>query len=124
MRIVVINHITLDGVMQAPGGPDEDTRGGFAHGDWAIHGNDQIMGQAVGKRIGKPAGGLLLGRRSYEQMLGHWNAQGGPYKEALNAATKYVVSTSSEMTLSCRTRRSCTVTSPPPSPSSSAAPTC
>lgn len=95
MRIVVINHITLDGVMQAPGRPDEDTRGGFSHGGWAIPGNDKSMGQALAERMGKPSGGLLLGRRSYEDMLASWNAQGGPYKDALNNAPKYVVSTSS-----------------------------
>lgn len=95
MRIVVINHITLDGVMQAPGRPDEDTRGGFSHGGWAIPGNDEVMGQALTGRMGRPDGGLLLGRRSYEGMLAAWNAQGGPYKDALNAAPKYVASTSS-----------------------------
>jgi len=95
MRIVVINHVTLDGVMQAPGRPDEDTRGGFSHGGWAIPGNDEVMLQALGERMGKPDGGLLLGRRSYEDMLASWNAQGGPYRDALNVAAKYVASTSS-----------------------------
>jgi dihydrofolate reductase len=94
MRLVVINHVTLDGVMQAPGRPDEDTRGGFKHGGWAMPGNDEVMGQALAERMGRPDGGLLLGRRSYEDMLASWNAQGGPYKDALNAAPKYVVSTS------------------------------
>lgn len=95
MRLVVINHITLDGVMQAPGRPDEDTRGGFSHGGWANRGNDEVMGRALAERMGKPDGGLLLGRRSYEEMLASWNAQGGPYKDALNSAPKYVVSKSS-----------------------------
>jgi dihydrofolate reductase len=95
MRLVVINHITLDGVMQAPGRPDEDTRGGFSHGGWAIPGNDDVMLRAVGERMGKPDRGLLLGRRSYEDMLAAWNAQGGPYKDSLNSAPKYVASTSS-----------------------------
>jgi dihydrofolate reductase len=94
MRIVVINHVTLDGVMQAPGRPDEDTRGGFCHGGWAIPGNDDVMGKALAERLGKPNGGLLLGRRSYEDMLGTWNATGGPFKDALNNAPKYVVSSS------------------------------
>ena len=94
MRVVVINHITLDGVMQGPGRPDEDTRGGFSHGGWAIPGNDEVMGHALAERMGKPDGGLLLGRRSYEGMLAAWNARGGPYKEALNNAPKYVVSNS------------------------------
>jgi dihydrofolate reductase len=53
------------------------------------------MGHALAQRMGKPDGGLLLGRRSYESMLASWNAQGGPYKDALNTAPKYVASTSS-----------------------------
>jgi dihydrofolate reductase len=92
VQLVVINHITLDGVMQAPGRPDEDTRGGFSHGGWALPRNDDIMHQAVGLRMGKPDRGLLLGRRSYEDLLTSWNAQGGPYKDALNTAPKYVTS--------------------------------
>ncbi|HWH11729.1 MAG TPA: dihydrofolate reductase family protein [Solirubrobacteraceae bacterium] len=95
MRVVVINHVTLDGVMQSPGRADEDTRGGFSQGGWAIPGGDEVMGQALGARIGRPDGGLLLGRRSYEDMLSSWNAQGGPFKDALNSAPKYVASTSS-----------------------------
>jgi len=69
MRIVVINHLTLDGVMQSPGRPDEDTRGGFSHGGWATGGNDEAMFKAIGEKMGKPGGGMLLGRRSYEDML-------------------------------------------------------
>ena len=95
MRIVVINHLTLDGVMQAPGRPDEDTRGGFKHGGWATPGNDDTMVQAIGERMAKPGGGMLLGRRSYEDMLAAWNAKGGPYKDGLNNARKYIVSSSS-----------------------------
>jgi hypothetical protein len=52
MRLVVINHVTLDGVMQAPGRPDEDTRGGFSHGGWANPGNDEVMGHAL--RLDEP----------------------------------------------------------------------
>jgi dihydrofolate reductase len=95
MRVVVINHVTLDGVMQSPGRPDEDTRGGFSHGGWASPGSDEATTQATGERMGKPGGGLLLGRRSYEDMLAHWNEQGGRFKDGLNAAPKYVASTSS-----------------------------
>jgi dihydrofolate reductase len=93
MRVIVINHVTLDGVMQSPGRPDEDTRDGFSHGGWAIPGNDEVMGRALGGRIGKPDGGLLLGRRSYEEMLSFWNTQGEPFQDALNSAPKYVAST-------------------------------
>jgi dihydrofolate reductase len=99
MRVVVLNHITLDGVMQSPGGPDEDTRGGFRHGGWAVPGNDEVMARALGRRMGKADGGLLLGRRSYEQMLAFWDAQGGPYKDALNDAPKYVASRNPETRL-------------------------
>ena len=94
MRVVVINHLTLDGVMQAPGRPDEDTRDGFTHGGWALPGNDAVMLGAVGERMSKPNGGLLLGRRSYEDMLTSWNVQGGTFKDALNSIPKYVASRS------------------------------
>src|SRR5205823_10761928 len=70
----------------------EDARGGFRHGGWAVPKNDEVMLRALGQRMGRPDGGLLLGRWSYESMLGSWNAQGGPYKDALNNAPKYVVS--------------------------------
>ena len=95
MRVVVLNHVTLDGVMQGPGRSDEDTRNGFSHGGWAVPGNDDVMGRVLGARMGGPDGGLLLGRRSYEGMLASWNQQGGPFKEALNRAPKWVASTSS-----------------------------
>jgi dihydrofolate reductase len=93
-RVVVINHLTLDGVMQAPGRPDEDTREGFEHGGWAQAGNDEVIGAALGARMAE-SGGLLLGRRSYEDMLSFWNTQDSPFKDALNAAPKYVASRTS-----------------------------
>ena len=90
-RVVVINHLTLDGVMQAPGRPDEDTRGGFEHGGWAGPNVDHAVNAAMGARM--PASdGLLLGRRSYEDMLGYWNTQDSPFKDMLNSAPKYVAS--------------------------------
>lgn len=95
MKIVVVNHVTLDGVMQGPGRPDEDTRGGFTHGGWAGSAHDQAIIDAIGERMNTPDGGMLLGRRSYEDMLGTWNDRGGPFKDALNATTKYVASRSS-----------------------------
>jgi dihydrofolate reductase len=96
VRIVVINHVTLDGVMQAPGRADEDTRDRFEHGGWAsaaIRSPDPAIGDAMGARMAA-SDGLLLGRRTYEDLLASWNAQGGPFKDALNNAPKYVVSTS------------------------------
>jgi dihydrofolate reductase len=92
MAIVAINHLTLDGVMQAPGHAEEDTREGFRHGGWAAGTDDPKVTAAIGERMGAPGGGMLLGRCSYEGMLGGWNERGGPYKDALNAATKYVAS--------------------------------
>jgi len=92
MRIVVINHVTLDGVMQSPGRPDEDIRGGFKYGGWAASRNHEIMIRAVGERMSTPNGGMLLGRRSYDDMLSAWNSKGGPFKDGLNNARKFVVS--------------------------------
>jgi dihydrofolate reductase len=90
-RVVVINHLTLDGVMQAPGRRDEDTRGGFAHGGWAGPNVDGVVNAAMGARMPRSRG-LVLGRRSYEDMLGYWNTQDSPFKDALNSAPKFVAS--------------------------------
>lgn len=99
MRLVVINHVTLDGVMQSPARPDEDTRGNFTHGGWAEAGADEVMGEVLGRRMGHPDGGLLLGRLSYEDMLSAWNTRGGPNKDALMGAQKHVVSSNPETKL-------------------------
>jgi dihydrofolate reductase len=90
-RVVVLNHLTLDGVMQGPGRADEDTRNGFEHGGWSMAGNDDVMGQAMGARMAE-SGGLLLGRRTYEDLLTYWNTTESPFKDALNNAPKYVAS--------------------------------
>jgi dihydrofolate reductase len=90
-RVVVINHLTLDGVMQAPGRREEDTRGGFDQGGWAGPSVDEVVNAAMGARMPR-SGGLLLGRRSYEDMLGYWNTQDSPFKDILNSAPKYVAS--------------------------------
>jgi dihydrofolate reductase len=94
-RVVVLNHVTLDGVMQGPGRPDEDTRDGFEHGGWSMSDNDDVMGEVLGERMAQ-SGGLLLGRRSYEDMLAYWNTTDSPFKDALNNAPKYVASHTSE----------------------------
>jgi dihydrofolate reductase len=90
MRVLVVNHISLDGVMQGPGRPDEDTRDGFRHGGWA-DGSDPAVGEAMSRRMGEGFS-WLFGRRSYDDMLGHWNEVGGPFKDGLNNAQKYVAS--------------------------------
>jgi dihydrofolate reductase len=92
-RIVVLNHLTLDGVVQGPGRADEDVRGDFAHGGWAIPGNDEVMAKAMGAGMAD-VGPLLLGRRTYEDFYGYWPHQkDDPIAEALNAMPKYVAST-------------------------------
>ena len=91
MRVVVVNHVSLDGVMQGPGRPDEDTRGGFRHGGWAQNDNDPALGAAMGERLGQGFS-WLFGRRTYDGLLSYWNATGGPFKQPLNGVRKYVAS--------------------------------
>jgi dihydrofolate reductase len=92
-KLVAVESLTLDGVMQAPGRPDEDTRGGFEHGGWAVPYADQAMGRAMGERMAQ-RGSIVLGRRTYEDFAGYWPKQeDNPYTEALNRAQKYVAST-------------------------------
>jgi dihydrofolate reductase len=90
-KILVANHMTLDGVMQGPGRPDEDTRDGFELGGWAVPNSDEATVAKMGERMdGESA--FLFGRRSYEQLLASWNVLGGPFKDALNNSQKYVAS--------------------------------
>ena len=93
-KVSVFNSLTLDGVMQAPGRPDEDTRGGFEHGGWAVPYNDEIMGKVMAEGMADP-GLLLLGRRTYEDFFSFWPHQtGNPFTEVLDNTLKYVASTS------------------------------
>ena len=92
--LVVINHLTLDGVMQGPAGPDEDRRGGFEHGGWAMPYNDSVMGKMMGEGMAQ-GGPLLLGRWTYESMYGFWpNQKDNPFTAVLDNAEKYVASNS------------------------------
>lgn len=91
MRVLVVNHVSLDGVLQSPGRSDEDTRDGFRHGGWAGQSNDASLGAAMGERMGQEFA-WLFGRRSYEELLTYWNRAGGPFKDGLNQTRKYVVS--------------------------------
>ena len=86
-------NITLDGVIQAPGRPDEDTRGGFDRGGWAVPYNDEVMAQQMSQGMAA-SGAMLFGRRTYEDFYGYWPRQtDNPFTPYLNQATKYVVST-------------------------------
>ena len=92
-KLTVINHMSLDGVMQAPASPDEDTRGGFSRGGWAQAGNDQVMADFMGVGRGGEPGALVLGRRTYMHFFGFWPHQpDNPYTESLNKQQKYVAS--------------------------------
>jgi dihydrofolate reductase len=93
-KVNVVNHISLDGVMQAPADAEEDTRGGFEHGGWAAANQDEVMARQMGKRISGGPGALLLGRRTYEHFYGYWPHQtDNPFTEVLNRSQKYVAST-------------------------------
>jgi dihydrofolate reductase len=96
-KIIVLEHITLDGVIQAPGGPDEDTSGGFTHGGWIATISDAILGTALRKQMNLPFD-LLLGRKTFEIWSPYWPYQGDAWP-GVNTATKFVASntiTSSE----------------------------
>jgi dihydrofolate reductase len=91
-KVVVFNHLTLDGVMQAPGRPDEDRRGGFQHGGWAAARMDPVLGEVASQGMTR-GGALLLGRRTYEDFAAFWPAQGdNPFAVALSNSQKYVAS--------------------------------
>ena len=92
-KVVVFTSVTLDGVMQGPGRPDEDTRDGFGHGGWALPYNDEVMGRVVAERMAG-AGSLVMGRRTYQDFYGFWPRQtDNPFTEVLDNTRKYVAST-------------------------------
>jgi len=89
-KIIVSTFITLDGVMQAPGGPEEDGSGNFKHGGWTVPYFDDSLGKVMGEQMGHPFD-LLLGRKTFELFAGYW-----PHHEdegaGINKATKYIAS--------------------------------
>jgi dihydrofolate reductase len=92
-KVIVIEHLTLDGVMQAPGHPDEDSRDGFQHGGWANRSQDPAMQEVMGAHMSS-AWSLLAGRTTYERFADYWPKQApNPFTEALNRVQKYVAST-------------------------------
>jgi dihydrofolate reductase len=92
-KVIVGAFVSLDGVMQAPGGPEEDPTGGFRHGGWVAPLADEVFGEEVGKLFQQPFD-LLLGRKTYEIFAAHWPyMEGGPHDpvaRAFNSTTKYV----------------------------------
>jgi len=90
-RIIVITFVSLDGVMQAPGGPEEDMSGGFKYGGWTVPYFDDFSGKVMGEQMSLEQSELLLGRKTYEIFAGYWphHADGWP---GINEVTKYVAS--------------------------------
>ncbi len=93
-KLVVFMNLSLDGVMQAPGRPDEDRRGGFEHGGWATPYADPVMGSVAAEGMSKGAD-LLFGRRTYEDFAAVWPTmpEPNPFTAVLNNSQKYVAST-------------------------------
>jgi len=87
-RVIVFMSLTLDGVIQAPGRADEDVRGGFTHGGWALPYADEVMGRAAGGSMAG-TGSILLGRRTYEDFYSVWpKRKDNPYTDVLNNTLK------------------------------------
>ena len=93
MRVVVYEFMSLDGVVQAPGGPEEDTDGGFAHGGWSMpYFDPEVMGPIIDRGMDNLEA-LLFGRRTWQGMAAAWPERSGdPYADKMNAAKKYVAS--------------------------------
>jgi len=96
-KIIAAAFVSLDGVMQAPGGPTEDPTGGFTQGGWTVHYWDEPMGAFMGEMFSRPFD-LLLGRKTYEIFAAHWPyaEPGDPIADSFNAVTKYVATSSTE----------------------------
>ncbi|MFB9684433.1 dihydrofolate reductase family protein [Amycolatopsis plumensis] len=92
--LTVTMSVTLDGVVQGLGRPDEDTRGGFRHGGWGTRYQDDVMAEEMGRGMSRP-GDLLFGRRTWQDFTTAWSRRddGNPFTTHMNAATKYVAST-------------------------------
>lgn len=93
MRIILSDFISLDGVVQAPGGPEEDTEGGFRHGGWSMpFFDEEAMGGAIDEVMSETEA-LLFGRRTWEGMASAWPERAGdPFADRMNAIPKYVAS--------------------------------
>ena len=89
-KVIVLEHISLDGVIQAPGGPDEDTSDGFKYGGWAAPYSDEILGTVLSKKMNLPFD-LLLGRKTFDIWAAFWPKHADEWP-GVNTATKYIAS--------------------------------
>jgi len=89
-KVIVLSHVSLDGVLQAPGGPEEDTSGGFAYGGWIAPYADDVLGTVIRRQMNMPFD-LLLGRKTFEIWAPYWPHHADIWP-SVNAATKYVAS--------------------------------
>ena len=90
-KLIVLTFVTMDGVMQAPGGPEEDPEGNFTRGGWSVGYWDEVMDSVMSEQMGHPFD-LLLGRKTYEIFAGYWPTSEEPGADVLNKAKKYVAS--------------------------------
>lgn len=90
-KIIVLTFVSMDGIMQAPGGPTEDTSGDFKHGGWTVPYFDDFVGKVMGEQLGRPFD-LLLGRKTFEIFASYWPQHNDEIGAPINKATKYVAS--------------------------------
>ena len=96
-KLIALSFLSLDGVMQAPGGPEEDTSGGFRYGGWIVPYFDDVLGKVMGEQMSRPFS-LLLGRKTYDIFAGYWPHNEDKWPD-INSATKYVASKDSSLKL-------------------------
>jgi dihydrofolate reductase len=89
-KIIILSFVTLDGIMQAPGAPEEDTSGGFRYGGWVVPHFDEFAGEVMGEQMKQPFN-LLLGRKTFEIFASYWPQHSGDWP-GINESAKYVVS--------------------------------
>jgi dihydrofolate reductase len=97
-KVIVIEFVTLDGVMQAPGGPEEDTSGGFTYGGWTFPYFDEFAGKVMGEQMSLAKADLLLGRKTYEIFAGYWPQHADDWS-GINDVKKFVASGNSALVL-------------------------
>ena len=88
-QIIALTQVTVDGIMQAPGGPEEDPSNGFTHGGWAMPFGDEVLRRVIDETMAEEFD-MLLGRRTYQIFAAYWPHQEGTIAKAFNQATKYV----------------------------------